>query len=56
MYEAITDRDLAVAVDVQLVDVRSTVVDAAGRAYPVASHRMTDAEYAPPAPTSSRPP
>lgn len=45
VYEAITDRDLAVAVDVQLVDVRSTVVDAAGRAYPVASHRMTDAEY-----------
>ncbi|OIH96697.1 ROK family transcriptional regulator [Curtobacterium sp. MCBA15_001] len=40
VYEAITDRDLAVAVDVQLVDVRSTVVDAAGRSYPVAEHRM----------------
>lgn len=44
VYEAITDRDLAVAVDVQLVDVRSTVVDAAGRSFPVATHRMTDAE------------
>ncbi|KQS08801.1 ROK family transcriptional regulator [Curtobacterium sp. MCLR17_007] len=40
VYEAITDRDLAVAVDVQLVDVRSTVVDATGRSYPVAEHRM----------------
>ncbi|OII38366.1 hypothetical protein BIU98_14240 [Curtobacterium sp. MMLR14_010] len=40
VYEAITDRDLAVAVDVQLVDVRSTVVDASGRSYPVAEHRM----------------
>jgi len=45
VYEAITDRDLAVAVDVQLVDVRSTVVDAAGRTYPVASYRMSDEEY-----------
>lgn len=44
LYEAITDRDLAVAVDVQLVDVRSTVVDAAGRSFPVATHTMTDAE------------
>ncbi|MGU3410926.1 ROK family transcriptional regulator [Microbacterium sp. M1A1_1b] len=44
VYEAITDRDLAVAVDVQLVDVRSTVVDATGRSYPVAEHRMDDDE------------
>ncbi|MFJ3384267.1 MULTISPECIES: ROK family protein [unclassified Curtobacterium] len=44
VYEATTDRDLAVAVDVQLVDVRSTVVDATGRTYPVAEHRMSDAE------------
>ncbi|MBT2504199.1 ROK family transcriptional regulator [Curtobacterium sp. ISL-83] len=48
VYEAITDRDLAVAVDVQLVDVRSTVVDAAGRSFPVATHRMdTDEMRAP---------
>ncbi|WP_267442853.1 MULTISPECIES: ROK family transcriptional regulator [unclassified Curtobacterium] len=44
VYEAITDRDLAVAVDVQLVDVRSTVVDASGRSYPVAEHRMDEHE------------
>ncbi|MBF4583574.1 ROK family transcriptional regulator [Curtobacterium sp. VKM Ac-2865] len=44
VYEAITDRDLAVAVDVQLVDVRSTVVDASGRSYPVAEHRMDEQE------------
>ena len=44
VYEAITDRDLAVAVDVQLVDVRSTVVDATGRSYPVAEHRMDEDE------------
>jgi predicted NBD/HSP70 family sugar kinase len=44
LYEAITERDLAVAVDVQLVDVRSTVVDALGRSYPVANHRMSPAE------------
>ncbi|MFS0729740.1 ROK family transcriptional regulator [Curtobacterium sp. 1P10AnD] len=44
VYEAITDRDLAVAVDVQLVDVRSTVVDALGRTYPVATHTMTPEE------------
>ncbi|TDW73322.1 putative NBD/HSP70 family sugar kinase [Curtobacterium sp. PhB25] len=44
VYEAITDRDLGVAVDVQLVDVRSTVVDAAGRTFPVATHRMSEAE------------
>ncbi|ROP64575.1 putative NBD/HSP70 family sugar kinase [Curtobacterium sp. PhB130] len=44
VYGATTDRDLAVAVDVQLVDVRSTVVDATGRTYPVAEHRMSDAE------------
>ncbi|MFJ4220761.1 ROK family transcriptional regulator [Curtobacterium luteum] len=44
VYEAITDRDLAVAVDVQLVDVRSTVVDALGRAYPVATHTMSPDE------------
>lgn len=44
VYEAITDRDLAVAVDVQLVDVRSTVVDAVGRPYPVATHTMTHDE------------
>jgi predicted NBD/HSP70 family sugar kinase len=44
VYEAITDRDLAVAVDVQLVDVRSTVVDATGRSYPVAEHRMDEHE------------
>jgi predicted NBD/HSP70 family sugar kinase len=46
LYEAITEHDLAVAIDVQLVDVRSTVVDALGRSYPVASHRMTPAEVA----------
>jgi predicted NBD/HSP70 family sugar kinase len=44
VYEAITDRDLAVAVDVQLVDVRSTVVDALGRPYPVATHTMSPEE------------
>ncbi|MEN0103737.1 MAG: ROK family transcriptional regulator, partial [Curtobacterium sp.] len=44
VYQAITDRDLAVAVDVQLVDVRSTVVDATGRTYPVAEHRMSETE------------
>ncbi len=44
VYEAITDRDLAVAVDVQLVDVRSTVVDATGRSYAVAEHRMDEDE------------
>ncbi|KTR07947.1 ROK family transcriptional regulator [Curtobacterium luteum] len=44
VYEAITDRDLAVAVDVQLVDVRSTVVDALGQTYPVATHTMTPDE------------
>jgi predicted NBD/HSP70 family sugar kinase len=44
VYEAITDRELAVAVDVQLVDVRSTVVDATGRTYPVAEHRMDGIE------------
>jgi predicted NBD/HSP70 family sugar kinase len=44
LYEPIVDHDLAVAVDVQLVDVRSTVVDAVGTAHPVAAHRMSDAE------------
>jgi len=44
VYQAITDRDLAVAVDVQLIDVRSTVVDATGRTYPVAEHRMSETE------------
>ncbi len=44
VYEPITERDLAVAVDVQLVDVRSTVVDAVGRAYPVATHTMSPDE------------
>lgn len=48
VYEAITDRDLAVAVDVQLVDVRSTVVDALGRTYPVATHTMTSEEMSGP--------
>lgn len=46
VYEAITERDLAVAVDVQLVDVRSTVVDAAGRRFPVATHTMSEDEVA----------
>jgi predicted NBD/HSP70 family sugar kinase len=43
-YEAIVDDRLAVAVDVQFVDVRSRVVDALGREHPVAVHRMTAEE------------
>ncbi len=49
LYEVITERTLAVAVDVQFVDVRSAVVDARGRTFPVASRRMTPAEAAAPA-------
>jgi predicted NBD/HSP70 family sugar kinase len=45
LYE-VTDRSLAVAVDVQYVDIRSVVVDARGRDYPVAVHRMTGEQAA----------
>jgi predicted NBD/HSP70 family sugar kinase len=44
LYEADASQALAVAVDVQLVDVRSTVVDAAGTTFPTVSHRMSDTE------------
>ncbi|MFZ7089235.1 ROK family protein [Curtobacterium sp. RRHDQ10] len=43
-YEAIVDTSLAVAIDVQLVDVRACVVDARGGHHPVDEYRLSDAE------------
>lgn len=43
-YEAVVEHSLAVAVDIQFIDVRSCVVDAAGREFPVAEWQLTEAE------------
>lgn len=46
VYEAIVHTSLAVAIDVQFIDVRSCVVDARGTEYPVAEYRLSADEMA----------
>lgn len=43
-YEAIVENSLAVAIDIQLVDVRSCVVDARGASYPIVEYRLSEEE------------